>query len=239
MAQLNFLLGGQSNGLGFGLGGPSPSLATRVKVWNNENPLGANGTAFVDPVLGSPPLTASGTNNLGIWFAHRATRELDVDARGVIVARGSSDISWWHPTTGAMFAETVAVYAASGLPPADVFLWHQGETGEDDNTQYKSKWLAMRAALVAAGAIRNQAPCILGGLQGARIGGTNDTYLQELAAENAGVYYASSAGLGHNGDELHFSGSALYILGYERYWEQYRKHIGFPAPKSGELRLFF
>ena len=173
-----------------------------------------------------------------LWFCHRLSQEVRDDVRLVIVARDGSDISYWNPTTGTVFQEIEDVYAATGAPAADIFIWHQGETGETpDNTQYKTKWLAMRNALWTAGIIKNQAPCIVGGLQGVRIGGANDLYLQQLATENAGVYYADSSGLEDGGDGLHFAGPALYTFGYFRYWQQYRNHIGAPARKAGALRL--
>ncbi len=219
---------GQSNMRGRFEGGHPPfSTATRVTVWNNVNPLGSNGTALVSPSEGSAPFNSDGSNNLALWFCHRLSQELNDDVQLILVARDSSDISFWHPSTGSLYAEILDVWNAYGGYEFDILLWHQGETGETpDNTQYKTKWIAMRNALRTVGVIKDNAPAILGGLQGARIGGTNDTYLQQLANENADVYYASSVGLDHGGDSLHFSGSALYVFGYFKYWDQYRAHIG-------------
>lgn len=227
---------GQSNMRGRCVGGHPPfSTATRVTVWNNVNPLGSNGTAMVSPSEGNAPFNPDGSNNLALWFCHRLSQEVDDDVHLIMVARDSSDISFWNPSTGAVYTEILDVWNAQGGNAQDIFLWHQGETGETpDNTQYKTKWLAMRNALRTTGVLKTTAPAILGGLQGARIGGTNDLYLQQLAAENPNVYYASSVGLDSGPtastaplpDNLHFSGAALYVLGYHRYWDQYRAHIG-------------
>lgn len=234
---------GQSNTRGRYPGGPPFSQASRVRVWNNVNPLGANGTAFVVPSEGANPFNPDGSSSMPLWFCHRMSQELNDDVRLITVSRDSSDLTFWNPSTGAVYQELIAVYAASGQPAADVLIWHQGESGNgatgELDTVYKQDWLTMRNAMRAAGILKNQAPCIVGGLQGVRIGGARDLNLQQLAAEQPDVYYASSADLDDGGDGLHFSGSALYVFGYFRYWEQYRLHIGPPARKTGAIRLTF
>lgn len=232
---------GQSNDLGRYEGGTAFSLATNVTAWNNVNPLGSNGTAFVTPTESSPPFNSTGGNNLALWFCRRMAQELNEAVELILVARDSSDLTYWNPTTGTIYQEIEDVHAATGRGAADVLIWHQGEggngaTGEFDHL-YKADWITMRNALRTAGILKNDAPSILGGLQGTRIGGARDMYLQELADENADVYYASSEGLTDGGDTLHFSGPALYTFGYFRYWEQYRKHIGPRASINGNLRI--
>ena len=224
------LASGQSNMRGrYPAGGPPFSVATRVTVWNNVNPLGSNGTAWVTPAESSAPFNSDGSSNLALWFCHRMSQELDEDVRLILVARDSSSLDLWAPTSGSMWQEIVDVHDAAGNPLCDVFLWHQGESG---GTNYKTAWLTMRTALSSYGILNGDAPSILGGLQGVRIGGTNDTYLQELAEENDGIYYASSLNLDDGGDGLHFSGPDLHHFGYFRYWDKYREHIGPAARKT-------
>ena len=232
------LASGQSNMRGR-LNAATVSFAamSRVKVWNNANPLGSNGTAFVAPVQGTNPFNLDGSSNLAVWFCHRLSQELNTDVKLILVCRDGSDITYWHPTTGTVYQEIEDVHAATGEGAADILLWHQGETGESDPVQralYKTKWITMRNALRTAGIIKQDAPTILGGLQGVRIGGQNDLYLQELAAENDDVYYASSVDLPSD-DNLHFSGNALRTFGYHRYWEQYAAHIDFKKRVDGSI----
>jgi hypothetical protein len=224
---------GQSN-----MGGRFPyplnfSTATRVKVRNNSNPLGSNGTSWITPVEGAAPFNASGATNLAVWFCKRLSIEMNDDVRLAIVFRDSSDLSYWDPSTGLVYQEIEDVWGDAGAPAADILLWHQGENG---GTSYKANWIIMRNALRTAGILKADAPAILGGLQGTRIGGTNDTYLQELAAENDDVYYADSSGLTSlDAVPLHFDGVSLYEFGYNRYWAQYRAHIGEPPRVQGNI----
>lgn len=215
---------GQSNMRGRYQGGPSFSVASRVEVWNNVNPLGTDGTSWVSPTEGSAPFNSDSSTNLALWFCHRMSQELDDDVRLIVVARDSSALDLWFPGTGSMFQECIDVHSASNAPPVDVLLWHQGESG---GTNYKTNFLAVREGFNVFGIAEPTTPIILGGLQGVRIGGTNDSYLQQLASENPGeIYYASSLDLDHGGDGLHFAGPDLYTFGYHRYWDEYRKHIG-------------
>lgn len=224
---------GQSNMGGRYFTSTEFSSASRVRVWNNTNPLGANGTSWIVPVEGNPPFSASGYTNLAVWFCKRLSIELDEDVRLILVYRDSSGLEFWDPTTGAVYQEIEDVHAASGAPAVDIMLWHQGEGG---GTDYKANWIIMRNALRTAGILGATAPTIVGGLQGVRIGTGTDLLLQELANENDDVYYASSVGLtSHDAVPLHFDGVSLYEFGYNRYWDQYRAHIGEPPRVQGNM----
>ncbi|WP_456489620.1 sialate O-acetylesterase [Marinobacter nauticus] len=240
---LKVLALGQSNMSGRGSGGRSPlECDSRVEVWNNTNELGADGTAFISPPdFGNSPWDANGGNNLALWFCHRAAQELQTDVRLVLVSKGGTTLAEWGPS-GIMYTEASGVHSASGLGPADVLLWHQGESDRPSSNggtgippaDYKTNFLAMLSSLKNDGLLAANAPAIVGGLY-LPTAGNIDTALQELANENDGVYYAGITDL-KTSDGIHFAGASLYHLGFYRYWNQYRDRLGFPRI-SGDIGL--
>lgn len=241
---LKVLALGQSNMSGRGSGGRSPlECDPRVEVWNNTNEQGADGTAFVAPPdFGNSPWDANGGNNLALWFCHRASQELQDDVRLVLVSKGGTTLAEWS-SSGTMYTEASGVHAVSGLGPADVLLWHQGESDRPSadggtgisTTDYKTNFLAMLSSLQSDGLLAVGSPTIVGGLY-LPTAGNIDTALQELASENDDIYYAGITDL-QSSDGIHFSGASLYHLGLYRYWDQYRSRLGFPRI-TGEVELF-
>lgn len=218
---------GQSNMLGRGIGGPALiGVSSNVRVWNNVNPLGSNGSAFVT----ASSAQAAGTfeltdrNNLAVWFCDSlARKQLDtVDL--TVVARASSQIALWSPTetTYPMLQECIDVYAATGQGPADVFIWHQGENNSTSvHSTYRALFEALVANLIAGNVIKSDATIITGGL------------LEDMATKvqfNSGALvplsfpvrrgHAASAGL-TSPDAAHFDGHSLYKMGASRYYSAY------------------
>lgn len=231
---IRVFVSGQSNALGRAAGGPSWStIDSRVRVWNNVNPLGANGSTFTDPVSAR----AGGTfdnldrNNLGVWFCDKLARYADDDVDMTIVARGASSITLWDPAeaTYPMLQECIDVWAATGQPPADVFLWHQGEAnaGSSDAAaaSYQDRFLALVANLTAGGVIGDNTRIIVGGLSEENMQAKldfNRKALRALSDLDRRIGYASSTNL-LTTDGTHFTGDALRELGAERYFSAYRQ----------------
>lgn len=236
---IRVFMSGQSNALGRDEGGPPWSaIDSRVRVWNNVNPLGANGTAFVSAATAR----AGGTfdnldrNNLGVWFCHRLAQVRDEDVDFTIVARGATHILEWEPGSPiGMYEEIVDVWTATGQGPADIFLWHQGEgsvsTDPTNLETYRNRWTSfVYDELTAAGVIDANTIIILGGLaeegvnEEARIA-FNIGALQQLAVDTPNTYYAPSDGL-TTYDGTHFIGQALYTHGAARYFSAYMEAEG-------------
>lgn len=248
---------GQSNCIGRGKGGPSFSgLSSRVRVWNNENPLGADGTAFVVPTEASPTFDPNGANNLGVWFCNSLALLLNDDIRYTMIARGGSGIGSWTPgaSTG-MLQEMIDVWGATAQPPADIFIWHQGEANdEQDFAYYNPRWVGLVSDLTNAGVINASTIIIVGGLcqdTPARIN-FNNTVLKQLAANDPRLFYADSDGL-TSYDGTHFTGQSLYTHGASRYMQAYLQAKGLNmtdfwalinqggtpgVPGSGDNRLY-
>jgi hypothetical protein len=216
------LLTGQSNAWGEGTGGTASGLcSSKVKVWNNVNPLSGGGTAFITPNLANQPFH-SGFNNLGLWFADRMARTYDEETRMLLLARGSTPVSWWTDpsNTSQMLYGVIAVWGFSGLAPADVALWHQGEAdGGTSKAAYKAAFLTYDDELRSNNILGADAPHIVGGVQ-AWYSQHIDEGLRELAEENAHIHYAPIDGLPVESDGIHFTGGALCTLGRIRYWNE-------------------
>ncbi len=241
---LDVLALGQSNMSGGDTGGtPFSAVDLRVKVWNNDPDNGPEvGTAFVSPTVAQPPFRADGSNNLVPLFCHRAVQEGEgggLECKAVIVARGGTPSADFIKGSGFMYDTLAEVYVASGQGPADVVLWHQGESDQGsrratDPEVYKARILELISNLKADGFMKESAPFIAGGLCKPNAADI-DQALRELAAENEGIYYASQAGIPNLIPvENHFTGAGLVTLGLERYWAQYRQAVSL-TPQSRPL----
>lgn len=231
---IRVFVSGQSNALGRGAGGPSwAGVDSRVRVWNNANPLGANGSGWAtasDARATHETFQFLDRNNFGVWFCHRAAQVRDDDVYMTIVARGGTAIEAWGTSSPSvpMLQECIDVYATTGQDPADVFLWHQGEGNTSTPAvTYKSDFLALVSNLTNAGVIDANTVIIVGGLSEdnqSRID-FNNNVLRALANENPNIYYANSSGLSSY-DGTHFDGQSLYTLGAERFFAAYSEAEG-------------
>ena len=217
---------GQSNMLGRGTGGPALSgVSANVRVWNNINPLGANGTAFVTAAAAQAAGVFQDTdkNNLAVWFCDKLARTQSDTVDLTLVALGGAQIAYWDPAevTWPMFNECVSVWTATAQGPADVFLWHQGEADvATDPAEYMSQFGDLVQNLVNAGVLSTATKIILGGI-------AEDTQ-QDLSFNSrsllplcgSGTAYASSYQLGTT-DGAHFTGQGLYLLGSRGYFSAY------------------
>lgn len=243
---LKVLVSGQSNSIGVGTGGASV-VDGRVKVWNNVNPLGAIGSAFIDPVLGSAPFQTWGygdSNNFGIWFCDRLAKEFNTTVNMTLVGQASMSISEWIVSDNSVAPQRdqiAAVWAATGQGVADIFLWHQGEadTYTKNYAQYNACFIEMLALLTTAGVIDANTKIVIGGLDETTTGFAdfNNNVLRPVALSHANVFYASSTGLTADVNwPGHFSGEALYQLGNERYWNAVREALEIAKPPLNEIR---
>lgn len=217
---LTILASGQSNMCGRGIGGPSPLTAdSRVQVWNNVNELVSDGTAFISvPDFANPPWYHGGANNLALWFADAAARELGEDVKLVLVCKGAQPISLWR-SDGEMYLAIKRIYQLTGLPPADVFLWHQGESNSTTaQCTYKLEFLNLLSRLRADGILAYNAPTIVGELRKASASDTSAA-LRQLATAHPDILFADADGI-PDFDGTHFTGQGLYEFGL-RYWEKY------------------
>lgn len=217
---------GQSNMLGRGTGGPALSgVSANVRVWNNVNPLGSNGTAFGTAAQAQAAGTFQLTdrNNLAVWFCDRLARTQFDTVDLTLVARASSPIAYWAPgeATYPMLQECIDVWAATGQGPADVFLWHQGENNVNDVASYAAWFEALRSNLIAGGVISANTIVLVGGLvqsDAPKHAFTRRCALQLAAKHKRG--FAHSYGLTSD-DGAHFDGASLYAMGARRYFSAY------------------
>lgn len=213
---------GQSNALGRGTGGPAFSgVSSSVRVWNNVNPLGANGTAFVSVVAARAAGTfeLTDTNNHAVWFCDQLARTQFDTVDLTLVALGGASIAHFLPTeaTFPMLAECQAVWTATGQAPADVFLWHQGEADTAlTPAAYSAAFEQLVANLIARGVISATTLIILIGTaesSAVRVNFNRDV-LQVLARSPRRAY-AHSSGM-TTSDNSHFSGRDLAAMGLRR-----------------------
>lgn len=219
---------GQSNMLGRGTGGPAFSgVSANVSVWNNVNPLGANGTAFVTASAAQSAGTFEFTdrNNLAVWLCDKLARTQFDTVTLAMVALGGASISMWDPAevTFPLLNECNAVWDATGQGAADVFLWHQGEadTATADAT-YIAAFEALLVNLIAGGVISASTIILVGGVAeaSAAYNSVNRDKLQKIA-KLKGRGFASSSGL-LTTDGSHFDGAGLYSMGARRYFSAWR-----------------
>lgn len=213
---------------GRGLGGPSPLTAdARVQVWNNANELIDDGNAFIPvPDFSNPPWGMdrwAGANNLALWFADSAAQELNTDVRLVLVCRGARSLDSWMPGSE-MYVAMKRIYELTGEPPADVFLWHQGEADTDQSAcWYKTRFLRLLAYMRADGLLKYDAPAIVGSIVASGDDQAFETAfnntLYSLASDHPDILYVNTSGTPLEYAD-HFDGQGLHDIGVE-YWDKY------------------
>lgn len=219
---------GQSNALGRGpLFSDWSDISTDVTVWNNVNPFGANGTAFVTPVAARTAGTFENTDrdNSIVWMCHSIATQLFDTVTLTLVARGGTAIAAWDPgeVTTPMLQECEDVWAATGQGPADIFVWMQGE-GDHVSTPaatYNAEFEALLVNLEAAGVISENTIVVLSGIAGSdasRVDYNNETF--QVLARGQRFGYATSTAL-ETTDGVHFTGESLYLLGLVRQYSAY------------------
>lgn len=217
---------GQSNMLGRGTGGPAFSgVSANVRVWNNINPLGANGTAFVTASAAQAAGVFQDTdkNNLAVWFCDKLARTQGDTVDLTLVALGGAQIAYWDPAevTWPMFNECVSVWTATGQGPADVFLWHQGEADiSTPSTSYMAQFQALVQNLINAGVLKESTRIILGGIAEDTAADLAFNYNSLLPLCGSGTTYATSYQLTTT-DTAHFTGQGLYMFGSRTYFSAY------------------
>ena len=210
---------GQSNALGRGTGGPAFSgVSSDVSVWNNINPLGSNGSAFVtaSAAQAAGVFEFTDRNNSGVWLCDKLARSYHDTVTMTLVARGASPISYWSPDeiTYPMLQECIDVWTATGQGPADVFIWQQGEqdVGVASSTSYRSQFSALLDNLRGAGVIKNATAVVVSGIVGSTAA---KVIFNEGTLSRCGDAYAPPDGLANDG--VHFTGPSLYNLGIRLY----------------------
>jgi hypothetical protein len=217
---------GQSNALGRGTGGPLWNrISSNVRVWNNANPLGSLGDSFVSAEQARQAGTFEHLNrgNFAVWFCDRLARASLDSVDMTLVAVGGSPISRWSPQESEfpILPHIVDVWEATGQAPADVFLWHQGESDVQAPDGWGAAFDAVVSNLTAAGVINDQAAIIVGGIveNSKERSAFNRQHLFRAATRHRGAF-ASSHGLTAY-DGAHFTASGLKRLG-TRYFNAYR-----------------
>jgi hypothetical protein len=232
---------GQSNVLGRGMGGPPLSGASSlVGVWNNGNPLGPVGSAFVsvESAQKSGTFQLTDRNSFPVWFCDKLARTRFESVELTVVAKASSPISYWSPSElgKPMLAACVDVWQATRQPVADILLFHQGE---NDTSTPDAEWIAAFEALVAdlrEGSVVGPDTVILVGglLESSRSKlDFNEKALRKVGSGRNRAYVSSSGLTG--GDVAHFDGPSLYRLGADRYYSAYldaTKKVGSTLARS-------
>jgi len=174
----------------------------------------------------------------GLSFAQAVVETQKNRNMGLIpCAEGGSGIDDWksgarHSQTGiyAYDAMVARVKTAKKEGKLKAILWHQGEqdSKEENAAVYEEKLIQFfRQLRKDTGA--KKTPIILATLgdfyaDKNPVANRINKIITELPGKLQNVYYVSSAGLGHKGDEVHFSTAAQRALG-KRYAEKYLEII--------------
>ena len=163
---LTLLASGQSNAMGFNVGGPA-EFHPQLRVWNNVNDTyepDTLGSAFVPPDVDQPPFVR-GANCFMVHAASEVARATGEEVRLVLVTKGGIPISTWMDDTGApgpMFDRLVAIARAAGIGRVDGFFWHQGEGDNRHPDGYGQRWGHLCAGLRQRGYLGEGTPTVIG-----------------------------------------------------------------------------
>ena len=176
----------------------------------------------------NPDRSFSGVN-LAESFAEAYSRKHNVDVGLICCADGGTKLEQWMP--GELLFDNAVNNAKLAARTSEIVgvLWHQGEGDCKDDlySTYQARFEVMMQALRKELNLNN-VPFILGGLGDYLEFYPLENYvlinqaLENIAASNEMVGFASAKGLTSNPDNLHFNAHALYDFGL-RYFEAFEK----------------
>lgn len=208
-----FLLAGQSNMAGRGEVEPRDRAPIDGVFALNKD---LAWTPAIDPLHWDKPIAAAG---LGRSFAAALQKYGAVHQVGLIPAAfGGTSLEEWKPG-GKLFTD--AITRAKAAAPAGRLrgiLWHQGEAecGKEETARTYGARFAVIAAALRAELGAAEVPIVVGELGRFYKGQFAPVVNEQLATLPLWVKrtgFASSAGLGHKGDEVHFDSPGLRELG--------------------------
>lgn len=233
------LASGQSNMRGIGGGGPR-KVRKNVQVWNPASG-GAFETLDLENVISMPSGNALGgtgpfgpRNNIAAAFCHRLYEETGRDVYLIIDARGGTAIEeGWLDAPNLVYDNMKPAVedalAAIGRDKIDIMLWHQGEADRfvaNPDDHYKNL-RTLLAKLSAETWFDGGTPFIAGELSPAQTNDNGGVALRFLNVDGRfNTSCASSLGLSTETDG-HIDGPSLWEFGYNRYWDNYKKQLGF------------
>lgn len=170
---------------------------------------------------------------LSASFADSYARHFNEDIGLIPCADGGTSLSEWMP--GEILFDNAVCQAKLAARTSEIagILWHQGENDshhKSDAKSYKERFTIMITELKRQLGNPNL-PVILGELGefaktynngSLKYIDTVNASLNELTKEIPSCAIASSDGLGHRGDNIHFNSASYRILG-ERYFEAYMR----------------
>jgi len=225
----SFLLIGQSNMAGRGYLDEAHEIdKSRIYTLRNGRWL-----KMFRPI--NPDRRFSGVS-LGESFAEAYSRKHNVDVGLICCADGGTKLSQWMP--GELLFDNAVNNAKLAARTSEIVgvLWHQGEGDCSDELYptYQVRFETMMQALRKELHLKDT-PFILGGLGDFLALYPLKNYvqinhaLQNIAAGNEFVGFASAEGLTSNSDNLHFNSQSLYVFGL-RYFEEFEKLNKHPDP---------
>jgi len=183
----------------------------------------------------NPDRSFSGVN-LAESFAEAYSRKHNVDVGLICCADGGTKLEQWMP--GELLFDNAVNNAKLAARTSEIVgvLWHQGEGDCKDDlySTYQARFEVMMQALRKELNLNN-VPFILGGLGDYLEFYPLENYvlinqaLENIAASNEMVGFASAKGLTSNPDNLHFNAHSLYDFGL-RYFEAFEKLNNQTAP---------
>jgi hypothetical protein len=218
----SFLLMGQSNMAGRGYLDEAQEIdKSRIYTLRNGRWL-----KMFRPI--NPDRRFSGVS-LAESFAEAYSKKHNVDVGLICCADGGTKLEQWMP--GELLFDNAVNNAKLAARTSEIVgvLWHQGESDCSDELYptYQVRFETMMQALRKELHLNN-APFIVGGLGDYLALYPVKNYdqinhaLQNIAASNEFVGFASAEGLTSNPDNLHFNSQSLYTFGL-RYFEEFEK----------------
>lgn len=229
MATIPILATGQSNMWGKGTGGDSwAPVRANVRAWNNPS-IAVPGTGWSGIVRSHapfriPPGEETGANCLAAVFCNRLGADRpDDEVRLVLAAKPGQDVLQWSDVdSGVCFQSVVDRYTESGLAPAQILLWQQGEAdclaGTPVGT-YKSRFYAWTQSAKQAGILAYNALLLVGGIAEIKTGWA--AFNQNAIAALSGTHYVAPPNAYVMADDVHFTGPGLDVFG-DRYIAAYQ-----------------
>lgn len=237
---------GQSNAAGSNTGGPNPANP-KVRVWDGFTGAWGSSDYTQNPFARSTPDGNSSNSNIGLATAHRIQETTGRQVFVIYDAVGGKSITEWMDTgvsSTRYLALTTKVLAAlattelSAVTTVDMIHWQQLEEDFEETFQlYYSQFQTLIAQFRAEPWVIDTTPIMAGGPSA-----LHERYEPKRAQRHfcnkndAFTMWINSAGLETEGDLTHFSGDALWEMGYYRV---YAAFVNAPNHDESEVTMFY
>lgn len=226
--EINILVIGQSNAIGYNSGIGSPPLSERIQQWDIPSQRFKNmQQGFVRTYAAESGGDAQ-SYPACFRFAELLQEHTGAKVNVLLLARGGTSITDWQ-SAGSSYGDMKTQIENSKVDKINYIIWQQGEAdGAMANATYFNNLKNTIASLRGESFCSSSTPFIIGLVPMDFNGGYLNVQAGQIKLsqfENDNILLADSVGLNHVGDTVHFDGASQKILGERMFNSLFREPV--------------